>query len=363
MNIYSTVDGKNIDKILVLFNSAYENTENKSELKFYLMIDEFPETIPDIPTNLVDILEIREIDWDEIWIQILEDFNTYFYKSSVWCKSNMNFSRFLFFKFFPEVDRAVYLDWDMIVQGDLFELKDKYDDQENMIVCECVGENIFNNIFTKEFKYAKTLRGIYNRSKKDSIKNHMVGKVIRFLKIPEKIIFDQRGFNAGFYIVSKSHFDENYMTHLISKLIRLQKQYDCFNFGTQVVMNLMHIQNRIFIPKLWNHLPNIDDLASLKIIHWNGIYKPWNCVSSVNEIWWNYCLKIYPNYQNRFLKENLNEFSKPKNKQKLPPINEKPIEESVNMVVKKVEPKEKFFVKINKNIRKRNFIKLLINSN
>ena len=40
MNIYSCIDLKNIEKILVLFYSCYINSSDKSQLKFYLLVDE-----------------------------------------------------------------------------------------------------------------------------------------------------------------------------------------------------------------------------------------------------------------------------------------------------------------------------------
>ena len=44
MNIYSCVDGNNIDKIIVLFNSVYLNSSNKN-LNFYILTDNYTEKI------------------------------------------------------------------------------------------------------------------------------------------------------------------------------------------------------------------------------------------------------------------------------------------------------------------------------
>ena len=62
MNIYSSVDGKNIDKLIVLFNSVYinANKEKQSELKFYLLVDKLPDELPFIPEYLEPILQIKE---------------------------------------------------------------------------------------------------------------------------------------------------------------------------------------------------------------------------------------------------------------------------------------------------------------
>ena len=53
MNIYSSVDNTNIDKIICLFNSVWINSNitRRNELKFFLLVDVIPEQIPYIPGN------------------------------------------------------------------------------------------------------------------------------------------------------------------------------------------------------------------------------------------------------------------------------------------------------------------------
>ena len=301
MNIYSSVDGKNIDKIIVLFNSVYinANKEKQSQLKFYLLVDKLPNTLPFIPEYLENILTIKELKLNKIWEKLLDDFNNYFYKSSKWCKSNMNFARFLFFNHFPEVDRVVYLDWDMIVLADIFELEKVYNSKKNMIVSKCGKQTTFTNIFTPEFRYSTEMQSLY-LSKKLRLKNHKASKILKYINLDPYYMGQVQGFNAGFYIVSNTHFEENYLINLIRKLIEAQKHFSCFNFGTQVVMNLMVVNDRIYIDKVWNHLPNANDNYSLKIIHWNGTEKPWNSKLYTNNIWYEYCFKVYPEYKKIF---------------------------------------------------------------
>ena len=64
MNIYSSVDGNNIDKIIVLFNSVLINADSKKkeQLKFYLLVDKLPNELPFIPDELKSILEIKELE-------------------------------------------------------------------------------------------------------------------------------------------------------------------------------------------------------------------------------------------------------------------------------------------------------------
>ena len=297
MNIYSCVDNKNIDKIIVLFNSAYLNCkeESKKDLNFYLIIDSFPEKLPLIPDYLKEKIKIKEFVCDNKWSKILSDFNKNFYQRSGWCKSDMNFARFFIFKIFPEIDRVIYLDWDMIVLGNLFEIHESYLDKQFIIGAELnKHQTVFNNSFVQDFKFASSMNSLL-LEKSQKYKNHKISTIMKYLKMNYNEMFNSMGFNAGFYIVSKIHFEEEYLTDLILKLIKIQSQLSCFNFGTQIVMNFMFINKKKFVPKVWNHLPKDGiDLNNLKIIHWNGLNKPWkDKKDNLNKIWWNYFNKIY----------------------------------------------------------------------
>jgi len=293
MNIYSSVDGNNIDKIIVLFNSVLINadSEKKDQLKFYLLVDKLPNKLPFIPDEISSILEIKELELNTVWRNTLNQFNENFYKRSSWCKSDMNFARFLFFNHFPEVKRAVYLDWDMIVITNIFKLEEEYNNYDNMIVANCGKQTILTNIFKPEFSLKSDELVVKSAvARQENIK---IKSIFTFLDL-DNTFYKVNGFNAGFYIVSDKHFEEIYLLELLRKLIKIQVKFKCFNFGTQVVMNLMSISNRTFVDNKWNHLPNIDDLYSLNIIHWNGTVKPWNSDLSTNKIWIDYYTKIYP---------------------------------------------------------------------
>ena len=279
MNIYSSVDSKNIDKIIVLFYSCYINSSYKNKLKFYIITDEnYDEKNIKIPDIMHKIIEIKSVTFTDKWNSLLDDFNNNFYQGCTWCKNKMNFARFLFFETFPDVDRVVYLDWDMIVQEDIFQLINEYNSLENMIVSKISDKSIFHNVFNLKFK-----GNIYfkNNNNIKSVTNQLASNISKLTNTPH--------FCAGFYIVSKNHFDLNYLENHIIKLIEIQKKYKCFNFGTQSIMNLMHLDNRLYVDRLWNFTPEEDLINKIKIIHWNGKDKPWKDKDiKRNEIWWSY---------------------------------------------------------------------------
>ena len=266
MNIYSCVDSNNIKKIFVLFYSVFKNTKHFDNLNFFIITDKtIKEEIPEFLKNKV---KISVINFDNKWNQILDNFNKNFYNRSSWCKSDLNFARFFIFELFPEIDRAIYLDWDMIVQEDIYELK-KYYKIDRPIVCKMFNKwNIRKNIINE----------------KSEINQDIIKIIENYVQIEN--FMNNESFNSGFYIVSKKHFEMSLLESLINKLIDFQSSYQVFKFGTQVIMNTL-FNDQIFIDYKWNtNQINKDS----KIIHWCGHRKPWD---SDNEIWYSYFNELY----------------------------------------------------------------------
>lgn len=277
MNIYSCVDSDNINKIFVLFYSIFNNTKHFDKLNFYIITDNHIKE--DIPDFLKDKLSIKIIDFTKKWKQTLTQFNKHFYNRSSWCQSDLNFARFFFFTLFPEIDRVIYLDWDMIVQEDIYELIKVYN-CDNPVVCKLYNNwNIRQNIINEELKIDETI----------------IKKIETDFNVKE--LMKKDSFNSGFYIVSKKCFEMNSLSTLINKLINIQSEYKIFKFGTQVIMNLLfsgRLENSIFIDYKWN--TNQISKES-KIIHWCGHKKPWD---SNDTIWYSYFNELY------FIKKNNN---------------------------------------------------------
>lgn len=306
MNIYSTVDFLNLDKLIILFYSVLENSSRKNDLNFYILTDKISGNLPYIPKELDDKLKIREINLNTIWENLLENFNLNFYQEAKWCKHNMNFCRFLFFKIFPEVDRVIYLDWDMVVLKDIFLLEKEYNDFNKMIVSKTNESTVKNSIFTEKFRMS-TSTYYLARKIKPLIDYKKFNLICKPLNIKVDDLLNTSAFNAGFFIISKKHFQEDFLIKHIGRLIIIQEKLRCFNFGTQVVMNLMNLKDRFFIKKEWNHLPDLEIIDKINNIHYNGIEKPWNKQSKENDIWFKYCKKVYPDwkYQNNKVEDEI----------------------------------------------------------
>lgn len=295
MNIFSCIDNKNVDKIFVLFYSCFLNCSQKENLKFYLLVEKpYQGNIPAIFKNN---LTIRHIDEAFIinhnWKILIEEFSNHFFIQGAKCNNIMNFSRFFFFQTFPEVDRAIYLDWDMIVSDDIFKLINEYNTDQLIVASslkssfDTICGNIANlnptdfNIVSNEnyynpvvFKFNSSIR------RKNIFKKY---NQLIFNITGHKNAANNKSFNAGFYIVSKSIFDLDKIKEIIEKLLIQQKKEKVFRFGTQVIMNLLAIDNINFVDKKWNNIPGYKNY----ITHWNGtkIHKPWD---SKDPLWINY---------------------------------------------------------------------------
>ena len=278
MNIYSCVDSKNIDKLIVLFYSCFINCSKKNNLKFFILTDSNDYDTPKIPFNIINNITIKTVEFNDRWITLLNDFNKNFYQDCSWCKNNMNFARFLFFKEFPEINRAIYLDWDMIVNADIYDLIEEYNSKNNMVISRINERTIYQNIFNASFKGNLYVKNTFK-----------IKSVFEQLNTNSKKLCTLPHFCAGFFIVSNTHLEESYLIEFIQNLINIQDRYRCFNFGTQAVMNLMHLDNRLYVSKLWNYIPELEIIDTIKIIHWNGKDKPWTDKDNKrNSMWWKY---------------------------------------------------------------------------
>lgn len=301
MNIFSCIDNKNIDKIFVLFYSCFLNCSKKENLKFYILVEQpYQGSIPFIFRNNLIIRNIdKEFLINSNWIDIIEQFSNNFYIQGAKCNNIMNFSRFFFFQTFPEVDRAIYLDWDMIVEGDIYKLINEYNTDKLIVASslktsfDTICGNIanlnpteFNIVSCKNYYNPLIFKLNTNQIRKNIFKkyNELIFNITGHENAASK-----KSFNAGFYIVSKNIFNLDNIKQLIEKLLIEQKKEKVFRFGTQVIMNLLSINNIIFVDKRWNNIPNQENY----ITHWNGtkIPKPWD---SKDPLW----IKYFNLFQN-----------------------------------------------------------------
>lgn len=287
LNIVFSCDQKYIKPLITIINSIITNRSGNYDLVFNIVCDEpelFMKNFEILKTvnhvnnfsfncvSLKDSLEKEEIDF------ILK----YTYSSNPDTNSIYNFSRFWFAKLFPELDYIIYLDIDMIIEGDIFELAgfNFNDDKFFAAVCGTV---------TKQYRISNM-----------NISDILLDKF--------KINNNNLAFNAGLFVTSLYYWKKN---DILSKL----KELMCFRFdnknvykhGTQAPLNIIFHHNVIDITDKnwmvsslgWNAGPQNEAIQSInskkaKCLHWTGPKKPWN-INRINdihfrEIYLKYCL-------------------------------------------------------------------------
>lgn len=273
MNIFSCVDYQNIDKIMVLFYSVYKNSTKPDDLNFYLIVDK--DIDYEFPNFIKDKIKMKKLELNDIWNEIYNDFSKYFFVGSGHCNNLMNFARFFIFDLFPEIDRIIYLDWDMIVKSDIFKLESNYlSDKLVYSQNKTLYKKLLYNIFNYYDYYDKLSKIVFNY-KGNPIKIYPTEKKIKnyFKKYTDRLNVDieKDAFNAGFFIVSKDHFNLTKLEQIFLKLIEIQKEDPVFCHGTQIIMNLIDTKYEK-ISYLWNNNKNKKESY---IFHWKGAQKPW----------------------------------------------------------------------------------------
>jgi lipopolysaccharide biosynthesis glycosyltransferase len=150
----------------------------------------------------------------------------------------------------PEGDRAIYLDTDLLVLGDLKELAE-IDLQGNPVAGVIEG-------------YFKTLRE----------------SGYKLSEIPMEVVPDAPYFNSGMLVIDLAKWRDIPVWETGEML--LSQYRDKFSHNDQAVLNLLFSGRTLMLPDHWNRQrPMFDELPVLKhgdggIIHFIGRTKPWN---------------------------------------------------------------------------------------
>ena len=252
-------DNSHIDGLLAIINSIIINIENKDKLKnimFNILIYENKNKILNIINNKFNnIINYR--------IEQFQDYPTHitFLKNNIRVRGGkkfkyianiMNFARFYLTKIFNDIDICLYLDTDMIVQTDIFNLFDKY----------------------------------YPKTKEEIDKFYVASPLIMDLEMfgyDKNLNMTGKGFNAGINLINFEKWKQNDYTKQIEDIIMKNKnnKNKLYNLGTQPIMNLIYHNKCTDMDEKWNvrglgHTKVSENkIKNAFILHWNGKYKPW----------------------------------------------------------------------------------------
>ena len=176
-------------------------------------------------------------------------------------KNYMNYARFYFASCFPDLDRILYMDTDMICQGDIHDLFQSMD-WDNYYFGACLLDDP---------KWA----GFPNNTRLVDIK--------------------EDNFNAGMFLTSLNAWRQHDIETQFQQWMLRHKEHPegLFSYGTQPLMNLVFYKNFHKFPITWNYYKiayyDYDDdfVKSLKLLHYAGSKKPWhkNCK---NKKYWDF---------------------------------------------------------------------------
>jgi alpha-1,4-galacturonosyltransferase len=182
--------------------------------------------------------------------------------------SAANFARFQLPELFPRLHHALYLDIDIVVQGDVAEVWHYLLTSSKMMVAVPRSSVTYGGIFSKTVKQLFQTR--YGKAYRDS----------------------DPSFNAGLWGMNFDLWREKQMYKEVQFWTEQHAQQALWRFGTQPILLLVaHDQ--------WDHLPqewNVDGLGwnadipqqmlnSAKLLHWSGKNKPWLSGGLYRDLW------------------------------------------------------------------------------
>ena len=252
--IFFSTDDNYIPYLDVAISSLIANASKDYNYKIIILNTGLnPENIEKVNLNERDGFAI---DFVDISAQI-ENIKSYF--KNVYHFSIVTYYRLFIASLFPQYDKIVYLDCDLVVLGDISELYNT-----------CLGENILGAVTdqyvcsTKEFRlYAQKAIGVN----------------------PDTY------FNAGVLVINLEQFRKN---NIEKKFINLITQY---NFDLldpdQAYLNYLCFGKTRKLPNGWNKSPtDIVCEGDKNIVHYNLYKKPWQYDDVIDgEHFWHYAKK------------------------------------------------------------------------
>ena len=281
LNIVFSCDQTYIEPLITIINSIITNTSKKNRLRFNIVCDDVEQFL-----NKLQILEKTHNQGDFTFncVSLQESLEEkefqflikYSYSNQAHTNSIFNFSRFWFGEIFPELDYMIYLDIDMIIEGDIFELS-KFEFNDDKFMAAVLG-SISGQCKFKIMNFSDKILRQYGANDQST------------------------AFNAGLYVTSLVYWKKHKILDQLKNL--MTKRYidkDIYKLGTQPPLNLIFYQKILDIDdKNWMvatlgqnkiHPCSIKSIKEkkAKCLHWTGSNKPWN-KSHYHEIYSKYSL-------------------------------------------------------------------------
>ncbi len=261
MNICFSTDINESKYLHVVINSILKNTKSPENIFFFILVDN-DESIQIINQNITNKnnVNLKILHYNDKKF-ILENMKVLCNYSSQHISNVMNFARF-FLPFMFNIDEFLYLDVDIIVKKDIFDLKRETD----LIKFPLWAVHNVTMIFSDEIK-----------EKYSIIKN--------------------KYFNAGVMYIDSKYWRENNITEKCKNIMIEHKNSEegMFKLGTQPILNIIFNNISGSLDEKWNlnelgFNPSIsrEKLDDTYILHWAGKQKPWKKDGLYKNEWYEY---------------------------------------------------------------------------
>ena len=171
--------------------------------------------------------------------------------------SNTTYYRMFIAEMFPEIDKAIYIDSDTIVQGDISEMYATDIKDYDVAACHeqaMVQEDVYGT-------YVEKCLGLDRN----------------------------RFFNAGIILINCKSFREN---NILERFVKLLGVYNCRVTQDEDYLNILCADRVLFLPQTWNSEvfgEMTDSPENCKIIHYIMVAKPWHFADCrLGDIFWRY---------------------------------------------------------------------------
>ena len=219
LDIIFSCDIKYVIPLVTIINSIITNTSPLNKLRFNIVCDDTNKMMNELKLlkkkhksdnftfNCISLKETLSINEFNILSKV--SYSDHNHTNSIY-----NFRKFWFDELFPKLDYIIYLDVDMIIEGDIFELANfKFDDTHF---------------------FAAVLGTITNEYRIENM------KIDQRLLQEFKINKNNLAFNAGLYVTSLSLWRKHkILDKLKNIMMKRYRNHDLYKLGTQTPLNIL----------------------------------------------------------------------------------------------------------------------------
>lgn len=244
VTIVMAFDEKYLDKAKVALRSVRENS--MAPIRLVLLVRRLGKEEVASLVNAIEPVETRILPMDGrmkgVEVELLQQITI----------STMD--RLFLDEILPDLDRVVYLDCDIIVNGDIAELAGYGPGAAGIAARPTPNPNVRTLVEMSERRAMKLDEGEARALREYAAR---------------ALDLRQKGFNAGVLVLSLDRLRENGM------LERARGLAERFGLHDQDALNLAATGGYAALPDRWNAMPHLDFDPEPAIVHWVGARKPW----------------------------------------------------------------------------------------